>query len=294
MARLPAKGRKVAGQRVPAIGASFDGDLGDIPPLEHRAERGETRLSKGPGKREVPGEVRLGGRAHGMEGLAHVKASELLRGDGLAPRGRDGSLEQIEALVEVAPGVDREHARHPEVMQGVMGGRPAPPAAARPASFEVSAAHGAGRLDRRFHLREHFRVLAQPPRPAELARMVVEHRAAPEREKRRRDEARGVRPVLEEQPSAIDQAVEARAVVRSEPVPDRQVMGAVDDVDRIELDAADVLGEANEAGRRERDGPRAVQVLPLEEEGPNGSDRERAGGHSRGDYTAAPSRPFPV
>ena len=56
-----------------------------------------------------------------------------------------------------------------------------------------------------------------------------------------------MRPVLEQHAPAVDQPVEGGAIVGAEPAPERQMVGALDDVDRVELDAAVVLGEAREA-----------------------------------------------
>jgi len=53
-----------------------------------------------------------------------------------------------------------------------------------------------------------------------------------------------VRPVLEEQTLAVDEAVEIRALVRPEAAPHGEVMGALEHVDRVDLQPAYVLGEA--------------------------------------------------
>ena len=81
-----------------------------------------------------------------------------------------------------------------------------------------------------------------------------------------------MRPVLEEQPPAIDQPIEALAVVGAEPAPDGQVVGAIEDVDRVHLQAPDVFDEATQAPRRQPGRARPREVLALEEEG-----RDRAG-----------------
>jgi hypothetical protein len=57
-------------------------------------------------------------------------------------------------------------------------------------------------------------------------------------------------------------------------------VGAVEDVDRIEMQAADIFDEAREARRGERGrlGPR--EVLPLEEERGDGAQRNTAAWHA--------------
>jgi hypothetical protein len=51
-------------------------------------------------------------------------------------------------------------------------------------------------------------------------------------------------------------------------------MGALEHVDRVELHAADVLDEANQTPRAERMTARPRQMLALEEERPDGVQRD--------------------
>src|SRR6185295_17126238 len=81
-----------------------------------------------------------------------------------------------------------------------------------------------------------------------------EHRAPPVGEVRRRNEAGGVGPVLEEEAPLVDGPGEGAPVVGAEAAPDREVVRAVDDVDRVELDAAGVGGKGDEAAGGEGGG----------------------------------------
>src|SRR5262249_31057497 len=93
----------------------------------------------------------------------------------------------------------------------------------------------------------------------------------------------------EEQPAAVDEPVEPRTVVRAEAAPHRQVVRAVDNVDRVELDSADVLDEAREARRRECGGLRPRQVLALEEERGDSAETNAAARHAPELITVAPA-----
>src|SRR5437879_2546253 len=125
------------------------------------------------------------------------------------------------------------------MVERVLDGPPRPPSAAagRTPSREVGVAHRPVGLHGRAHRAQHLRVAAQPARPAGVPAAIVEHRAPPPRQRRRRHEARGVRPVLEEEPAAVHEPVEPRAVVGAEAAPHGQVVRAVEDVDGIELEA---------------------------------------------------------
>src|SRR5262249_59486301 len=106
---------------------------------------------------------------------------------------------------------------HPEVVQRVLHGAPAPPSALarRPSLLEVAVGHRPvsehGGLDA-------LEYLAVPPqaRPARVTKLIVEHGAAPPRQHGGGHQAGGVRPVLEEQAAAIDLAGEPCAIVRAE------------------------------------------------------------------------------
>src|SRR5207247_5487589 len=120
--------------------------------------------------------------------------------------------------------------------------------------------------------------------PALMPDAIVEHRAPPPRQRRRGHETRGVRPVLEEQPPTVDHAIQPCAIVGAEPAPQREIVRALQHVDRIHLDAADVLREATETLRRQRGRARAREVLALQEERANRARRDRRAWHPAGDY----------
>src|SRR5205823_4499843 len=129
-------------------------------------------------------------------------------------------------------------------------GLPVPPPAAaarRAPPFEVRVPHRPVGLNGRLHETQHLGVPAEPVGPAGVPNAIVEHGAPPPRQHRGRHEARGVRPVLEQEPAAVDEPVEPRAVVGAEAAPHRHVMGAGEDVDGVELEPAHVLDEAAEA-----------------------------------------------
>ena len=88
-------------------------------------------------------------------------------------------------------------------------------------------------------------------------------------------------PVLEENPAPVDHPVERRAVVGPEPAPDRQVVGPLEDVDRVELDSTDVFGKAREPARRERRRARPRQMLALEKERRDSAQRKGGASHRR-------------
>jgi len=146
------------------------------------------------------------------------------------------------------------------------------------AGFQFQRAAVADRLLDRLH---GGGVLLEPPGPAGVAHPVVEHGAPPQREFRGRNQARRVRPVLEQDAFPVEQPVERRAVVDAEPVPQRQVVRALEHVDRVELDAAGVRREALEAPGGQAPAARAIEVLALDEErgdGAWGDDRRRHAG----------------
>src|SRR6185295_2137044 len=78
----------------------------------------------------------------------------------------------------------------------------------------------------------------------------------------------------------VDEPVEPRAVIRAEAAPHRQVVRALEHVDRVELNSADVLDEAREARRCERGGVGPRQVLALEEERGDGAETDAARRHA--------------
>src|SRR2546425_13224104 len=89
-----------------------------------------------------------------------------------------------------------------------------------------------------------------------------------------------MRPVLEEEPAAVDEPIEPRAVVRAEAAPHRQVVRAVEDIDGIELEPAHVLDETAEALGRQRGRLWAGEMLPLQEERGDGAQGNAAAWHA--------------
>ena len=197
------------------------------------------------------------------------------------------ALDQVETALEVDARVHAQHALLPQVVHGVRLGLPGPPAGlalpARALVREVGVAEGAALAERLLDPLHRGSVLPQPGRPAGVADLVVEHGAPPHRELRRGHQAGGVRPVLEQQAPPVDEPLERGAVVRAETAPERQEVRALQHVDGVELDAAHVLGEADEARRGEPARARPVEVLALEEErGDGGAGERAAGAHARG------------
>src|SRR5213595_2817337 len=133
-------------------------------------------------------------------------------------------------------------------MQRVLDGPPRPPPAPAggAASVEVRVAHRPIDLNGGRHAAQYLRVAAEPVGPAGVPDAVVEHGAPPPRQRGGRHEAGGVRPVLEEQPASVDEPVEPRALVRAEAAPYRQIVGALEHVDRVQLEPTHVLDEAAE------------------------------------------------
>ena len=70
-----------------------------------------------------------------------------------------------------------------------------------------------------------------------------------------------MRPVLEEEPAAVDEAIEARPLVGAEAAPHREIVRALHHVDRVHLETAHVLDEPGQAVGREAVGARTTQML---------------------------------
>ena len=87
-------------------------------------------------------------------------------------------------------------------------------------------------------------------------------------------------PVLEEQAATVSDAVERGAVVRPEATPDRQVVSALEHVDRVHLQPANVFHEAAETPGAERRDTRASEMLALEEERGDPGPRDDDGRHA--------------
>ena len=113
-----------------------------------------------------------------------------------------------------------------------------------------------------------------------MAEPVVQHRPAPLREMRHRDQTGRVRPVLGQEPPAVDEAVEPRPLVGPEPAPQGEVVRAVEHVDRVELEPARVLDELEEPPGGQPAGARAGEMLPLEEERGDGAEGELRDRHA--------------
>ena len=285
-ARAAERGQ-VAGQDEPAGVKALDRDLGHHALGHHRAQGGAARGPRQARVGEIPAQIELGGRAHGVERALHVPAEELLGRHRLHRGGCDRTLEEIVALLEVPARVDGEHAGHPEIVDRVLDGPPVPPAAAaasRAARLHFAVAHRAIGADGLGHQGQQLGIAPQPGGPAGMPSPVVEHRALPPGQHRGGHETGRVGPVLEEEPAAVDQPVEPGPVVGAEAAPDREVVGPVEHVDRIHLQPAHVLDEARQARGGEPVGARPGQVLPLQEQGGDRAEREDGVRHRPGGY----------
>jgi hypothetical protein len=85
-----------------------------------------------------------------------------------------------------------------------------------------------------------------------------------------------VRPILEQDAAPVYELLQRLPVEGTEAAPERQVMRAIDDVDRVELEPADVLHEACQAPRRQPARERTIEVLARDEERGDGAAREHA------------------
>src|SRR4030095_13432934 len=93
--------------------------------------------------------------------------------------------------------------------------------------------------------------------------------------------SRGACPLYEKRaPVATPPRFEPRPVVRAEPAPHRQIVGAVEHIDGVELDPADVLHEPPQARRGEGGRVRPGEVLALEEERGDGAQRNARAWHA--------------
>ena len=78
----------------------------------------------------------------------------------------------------------------------------------------------------------------------------------------------------------VGEAVEGAPIVGTETAPNREVVGPVQHVDRIDLEAARVLDEAQEARGGEALLAGAVEVLALEKERGDRAEGDAAGAHA--------------
>ncbi len=267
-----------ASQRPRAPRTSTSDDLARI----QRRAQGLLPLAHG-GARvgEVHAQIALARGPHGVQRLPQMPPAELQGRERLAGyRLGHHPLREIEALLEVPPRVDQGAAAHPEVVEGVCGGLPVPPAPGRAAAVrEVGAAHRTVGSDRFLDRPQDRAVLLEPLAPGATADRVVEHHPSPGREVRGRDQAGSVGPVLEQQPLPVGDPLDRPALERSEPAPQREVVAALDDVDRIELKAPHVFHEGQERAGGEAPGPRPGEVLAGHEEGSDGTSIEDGQGH---------------
>ena len=289
----PGEGGKVAREGEPAARPAFDLERRHLATLDHRAERGAARTRPEAREGQVVGQVQLRRRAHGVQRALDVPALEVLGRDRrAAERVGDRALQEVEALLEVLPRMNGQRAGHPQVVQRMLNGPPAPPpgGARGAAALEISLGHRAIGEHGRLHPVQHLRVPAEPPGPAGVAESVVEHGASPPGQHGGRDEAGGVGPVLEEEAAPIDDPVEPRAIVGAEAAPHGEVVGALEHVDRVELETAHVLDEAGEpvCGEGQRARPR--EVLTLEKERGHRAQRNGRAGHPDRESTTAERR----
>ena len=177
--------------------------------------------------------------------------------------------------------MDERAPAHPQVVEGMRRGLAIPPAGGFPRirSLEVGVGERAALLDRLLDGSHRALVVLRPEGPVPIARpiRIAVHHPAPAREMVGRHQAGGMRPVLEEQAAPVDETIERLLVVGTEAAPQRQVMRAVNDVDRVELDAARVGGERQQGARGEPAGPRAGEVLAFEKERRGGAERDPDG-----------------
>jgi hypothetical protein len=153
--------------------------------------------------------------------------------------------------------------------------------------LEAGVAERPARADRFLHHAHQAGMPLEEPGPSLVPMPIVEHRPAPRRKVCGRDQAGDVRPVLEQHAAAVDEPLERHTIEGTEAAPQRQVMGAIDDVDRVELDSACVLGEASEARSGQPTRTRPIQLLTLQEErsdGAEGEDRRAHLGSARSYY----------
>ena len=269
-----------AGAARPVI---LDRDLDHLAGVEHRPERLPTRPDLEAREGEVHAQVHLGRGSHRVEAAAQVPAQELPgRGRFDFPYRWDHAFRQVEALLEVGPRVHQRAPRHPQPVEREGGGLPAPPPGGRtpPGVLEIRVADRSALAERLLHRVDDARVPLEESRPPGVAHGVVQHRAPPHREVRGRNEARRVRPVLEQQPAVVGEAVEGAPIVGTETAPNREVVGPVQHVDRIDLEAARVLDEAQEARGGEALLAGAVEVLALEKERGDRAEGDAAGAHA--------------
>src|SRR5204862_6307730 len=88
--------------------------------------------------------------------------------------------------------------------------------------------------------------------------------------------AQGARggPGREGEAAPVDGPVEPLLVRGAEAAPEGQVVGPVQDVDRIELEPTRVVDEPDKPSRRQPAGPWPPEVLALEEERRDGPERD--------------------
>src|SRR5262245_41519386 len=83
-----------------------------------------------------------------------------------------------------------------------------------------------------------------------------------------------MRPVLEQHATPIDEAIERAAIVDAEPAPRREVVRAIEHVDRIHRYAARVARERDERTTGQPAAARTVEMLAGEEQRGDGAERK--------------------
>jgi hypothetical protein len=148
------------------------------------------------------------------------------------------------------------------VLKGQLGAVPGPPAPAAPRSLaQRTGAHRPLLADPLEHLGDELRALALHPHrgaPALFERLGPRHPPAQQRVQVDRQQRGLVPPVLEQLAAPEGQVGDQPGVVRPEPAEQRQVVGALEDVDRVDLQQVRTPEHPPDVPRRHRPGRRRV------------------------------------
>ena len=257
-ARQPGLGRAV-GRRRPAL----DVDRHQLTGVDQFRDRG---LALGRRQAVVVAQVGLRGDAQRRGGAADQGAHRLvaLRPEGVHLR-REHAFGELVGPAEAAARARGEHPDGEEVLAGHLDVRALPPAAVGAGHAVAGVAEDLrdlARLERAVGLdrlvdgvEDVGPVVERVAEPAALPLLVVAHPPAEQRPVLHRQQARLVDPVLDHRAAPPlrgrlrpGQRVEGVAVVRAEPGEQRRVVRAHGDVDRVELQEAEVARGRREGG----------------------------------------------
>ena len=238
----------------------------------------------------------VGERARHREAVSAQRHVDQVRGKLLRRRlgrrhvPRQDALREVVDLLQAIAADAHQVALHEELLERALGGLPVPPGL-RPVALrrlEVTHPERSFLADPVEHRAHELRIAR--PDPPFLAPPIRVHDRQGEPVVAHREERRRVRPVLERL-AAPDVSVDLFVLVSGYPGPERVVVRAGDDRDRVDLHVSQPVEGLAHAGRAAAEPPRAQKTLVRQGDAPQGRRARRSG--VRGHETAA-TRPDPT